>query len=80
MIRTSVTTDCPSALQIALNDIEVSIENVQKLMKELQVCRSCCKMESLFVCTTAFPVALQAECTKMVGQVGELAKGKLDVS
>jgi len=40
---------------IALNDIEVSIENVQKLMKELQ-----------------------AECTKMVGQVGELAKGKLD--
>jgi len=58
MIRTSVTTDCPSALQIALNDIEVSIENVQKLMKELQVRMSCCKMGSLFVCTTAFPVTV----------------------
>ena len=52
---------------------------MQKLMKELQVRAGGCHFRDHLL-MHGLPSSLsQAECTKMVSQVGELAKGKLDV-
>ena len=52
---------------------------MQKLMKELQVRAGGCHYRDDLLMHGLSSSLSQAECAKMVSQVGELAKGKLDV-
>ena len=69
---------------MALNDIEVSIENIQKLSKELQVLKlnGCCYDIHSDIATYLTTIQLQAECSKLTSQASgaqSTYKDKLDV-